>query len=470
MLGLLVCSASLAMPVAGSSATGLRAGGPSASSVVPGDDWLIETPESHGMDPAILDQARTYAFTPDRNTQGVVVVHGGAIVAEWYAPGADSDSWGASWSVGKSFASALIGIAISEGKIPSVDVPMTTYFPEWAGTPRQSITLRHVLHMETGLDWLEDYDPSSFATSNIVAMVANQPDQLAYAASIAAAVAPGTWFNYSSGNSMLLSGVIEKATGMSAGDYARTKLLDPIGIHKLDWWKDAAGHTLTYCCVDTSSRNFARFGLLYLRGGTWGSTQVVPSSWVNASITDSAASYSGYGYQWWLDMSGYGSLPPFFSARGFDGQFIYVIPSLDLVVVRNGTYVKSPCPPVADPDLFVYYPPAGLVPGQGTVGPSIWDDQDFLGPIVDSFTAAPLAVRGSGIASANRRAGPAGDPSGLSASAAAAQATPPAPCPATSPSSTTTSVPASAGSSTTASSPGGSGAASGVVAVPRFTG
>jgi hypothetical protein len=188
---------------------------------------------------------------------------------------------------------------------------------------------------------------------------------------------------------MLLSGVLQKATGLSTEAYAHQVLFGQVGIGQVQWWQDAAGHTLTYCCLDTTSRDFARFGLLYLRDGAWGAEQVVPASWVHDSITDTAQSYGGYGYQWWLDPNGSGTVPPYFSARGHDGQFIYVIPSLDLVVVRNGTYVKSPCPPVADPSLLFYYPPSGLVPGQGTTPPDSWSDEEFLAPIVASITGAP---------------------------------------------------------------------------------
>jgi CubicO group peptidase (beta-lactamase class C family) len=352
---------------------------------VPGDEWQVEAPEAHGMDPAVLAGARDYAFADGMHTQGVVVVRDGVIVSEWYADGAGPDSWAASWSMAKSVTSALIGIAIDEGKIPSVDEPMTTYFPEWEGTGREGITLRHVLRMESGLDWDENYDPTSVGESEIIQMVLGQLDELAYAASRPAEVPPGTRWNYSSGDSMLLSKVLEQATGMPADEYAREKLIDPIGMEQVEWWRDARQHTLTYCCFDATSRDFARFGLLYLNGGRWGDEQVVPSSWVDDSLVGSEASGGIYGYQWWLDN---GDQPPFlaFSAQGHNGQFIYVIPSLDLVVVRNGTYVKSPCAPIADPNLLSHYPSDGLVPGQGTIGPDRWSDADFLQPIVDSIT------------------------------------------------------------------------------------
>ncbi len=348
--------------------------------------WVVEAPEEHGLDPATLEQARTYAFADGKNTQGVVVVRDGVIVAEWYADGAGPDSWVASWSVAKSFTSATVGIAIEEGLIPGVDEPMTTWYPAFAGTEREDMTLRDVLQMGSGLDWVEDYDPASAAESDIIRMVTGERDELAYAASQPPEVAPGSRFSYSSGDTMLLSGVIEQATGMPADAYATDVLFEPLGLDRAEWWRDGAGHTLTYCCFDSTSRDFARFGQLYLQGGRWGDRQVVPEQWVDDSLVPSDASEEAgdpYGYQWWLGEPE-GIDEDVFAAVGHDGQWIYVIPGLDMVVVRNGTYVKNPGPPVADPNLFPVYPSDGLVAGQGTSPPDDWDTSEFLGPILAS--------------------------------------------------------------------------------------
>jgi CubicO group peptidase (beta-lactamase class C family) len=348
--------------------------------VVPGADWVVADPADHGIDPAGLEEARAYAFAPDRETQGVVVVHEGEIVAEWYADGADADSWAASWSMAKSFTSAVVGIAVDEGHIGGVEESMATYLPEWAGTDHEAITIRDVLQMSSGLDWVEDYVGSG-ESSDIVRAVTGETDHLAFAAGQPVAVAPGTRWAYSSGDTMLLSGVIEAATGRPLDDYATEVLLDPIGIDQVDWWRDLAGHTLGYCCLDMPSRDFARLGLLYARDGRWGDQQVVPEAWVEESLVAAEASDGAYGYQWWLG-DPEGVPEDSFSANGHDGQFIYVVPSLDLVVVRNGTYAKDPGPPVADPTLFSKYPSDGLVPGRGTVPPDEWDAGAFLGPIV----------------------------------------------------------------------------------------
>lgn len=149
----------------------------------------------------------------------------------------------------KSFTSALIGIAIDDGLLSGVDQRLADFFPEWRGTTREAITLRDVLWMSSGLAWDEDYTPDD--VSDIIQMIVLERDHVAYAASRPLAVEPGTRFSYSSGDTMLLSGLLEAATGGTAEAYAQRKLFGPIGMGPVEWWRDASGHTVTYCCLDT---------------------------------------------------------------------------------------------------------------------------------------------------------------------------------------------------------------------------
>ncbi len=190
---------------------------------------------------------------------------------------------------------------------------------------------------------------------------------------------------------MLLSGVLQQATGMSAADYAQQELFGPLDMTPLDWWQDAAGHTLTYCCIDTTSRDFARFGQLYLDGGRWGDEQVVPEAWITESLTAGAHHVAVR-----LPVVAHGRHRRGSLAMGFDVQRIYVMPDLDLVVVRNGTYVKDPGPPVADPNLFGVYPPGGFVPGRGTAPPNDWNDDAFLTPIIEALDVLDAGGRSRG--------------------------------------------------------------------------
>lgn len=349
----------------------------------PAPEWEVRSPEEQGLRASGLDAALDYAFRPEKNTQGVVIIRGRAIVAERYEEGRDAGSFGASWSVAKSFASAVIGIAIEHGYIPSVDVPLTDYYPDWADTPKAEIRLRHVLQMASGLAWTEDYESSEAETSDVIQMVLSA-DALEYASSVPSMHAPGTVFNYSSGDTMLVSGVLEQATGMSAAEFAARELFSKIGMTKVDWWRDTASHTLTYCCLDTSARDFAKFGLLFLERGEWNGKRIISEAWIDDSLRASPSD-PGYGYFFWLVGATTPELPAdTFAAHGVDDQHIYVIPSLDLVVVRNGHYDKHPGEPVADPNLFAVYPSFGLVPGAGTKPADSWSDTEFLAPIVQA--------------------------------------------------------------------------------------
>jgi CubicO group peptidase (beta-lactamase class C family) len=355
-----------------------------ANRVWPLDGWRVEKAQDHGMSEVVLERARAYAFRPENHTQGVVIVRHGVIVGEWYEPGRDASSFAASWSVAKSFTSALVGIAIGEGLIDGTDVPMTTFVPGWQGSDKASMTLGDVLAMASGLDWTEDYSVFQKDLSDIAILASQTADQLDYVTRKDLGHPPGTTFNYSSGDTMLLSRVLEVATGMRAADYAQQALFGPIGMTPVEWWRDVPGHTLTYCCIDTPTRELAKFGLLYARGGLWGERQVVPTGWVRESTSAKVASV--YGYQWWLDTDAFWPLAKdVFMARGFDGQYVYVSPSLDLVVVRSGHYDKFQGPAIADPNLFSRYPAAGLGNGLGTIPPGGWNDTEFFRTILESI-------------------------------------------------------------------------------------
>lgn len=358
----------------------------------PGADWSVESPVVHGMNPVLLDRARAYAMVPARNTQAVVVVRHGVIVAEWYAPDRDRSSFAGSWSSAKSVAATVIGLAIDRGDVAGVDASMASFYPDWSGTAKEDMSLRHVLTMTSGLDWTESFVVDPTNTSDLAVLASSARDQLGYVLAKPLAVRPGTRHEYSSADSMMLSGVIEAAVGRSFADYAQEVLFAPLGMTQTEWWSDAVGHTLTYCCVDAPSRDFARFGLLWARGGRWRDRQMLSSAYVHDALTSvvtdgpDGPTTHGYGFQWWLSGGGFQRYAAdAFQARGYDGQYIYVYPTLDLVVVRNGRYTKDPGPPIADPNLFARYPAAGLGNGRGTVPPDQWDETLFLDAIVGSI-------------------------------------------------------------------------------------
>ncbi|MEM9255291.1 MAG: serine hydrolase [Pseudomonadota bacterium] len=348
----------------------------------PVDTWQTASPESQSMDAAVLDGAFDYAFRSEKFTQAVVVIKNGLIVAERYADERDADSFATSWSVAKSFTSALIGIAVRDGLIGDINVSMAEFIPEWQGTDKADITLRHVLMMSSGLDWDESYNPDG-GLSDIIQMIVLTEDQLAYAVARPLRHPPGTVFNYSSGQTLLMSAVLESVTGMSVDAYAQQKLFSPLGMSPVEWWQDATRRTALFCCLDTPVRQFAKFGLLYARGGEWNGEQLVPAQWVSDSSTPNDV-FDGYGYQWWLS-DALGEEHRYFSGRGHDGQYVYIFPQYDLVVVRNGWYDKFEGEPVADPYLWPLLPSDGRIPMLGTIPPDNWNDVEFLTPVIQSI-------------------------------------------------------------------------------------
>lgn len=312
------------------------------------------------MDKEGLDSAMDYAFRSGRNTQGVVIVRHGVIVAERYASEEDEQSLATSWSTGKSIASAIIGIAVDEGLISSIDDPAAHYLPEWKDTGREAVTIRALLEMRSGLVRQEGSE-----TNNIYA---NGGNQLAFSLDRIIGEAPRTRWVYRNEDSMLLAGIIENATGMSVGEYAEEHLFSKIGMKAL-WWTDTAGHALTYCCVDATSRDFARFGLLFARGGKWMDEQIVSESWVEESTTVPEGN-NYYALQWWV-FSEWGAIV----AIGLHTNNIWVYPDIDLVVVRNSFYTRIGSRLVRTEDNYHYTKP-----------PETWDSNRFLGYILGAVS------------------------------------------------------------------------------------
>ena len=337
------------------------------SSTFPGASWQIYTAADLGVAQSGVTAALDYAFADGRNTQGVVIVKNGVIVGERYAEGSSADTMATSWSTGKSFASTLIGIAVDEGLIGSIDEPAENYLPPWVNTDREAISVRAILEMRSGLG-LASNDPTDSA---IYVDGGTNGDQLAYALDRVPASTPRTdnWV-YQNSDSMLLSGIIENATGQNVLDYADVKLFSKIGM-TATWWTDQAGHALTYCCIDATSRGFARFGLLIARGGKWGNTQVVSKTWVDEATAESVTvtADKSYGLQWWINPE----LDYFYSA-GASKNHIYIFPQHDLVLVRNSTYRKTGDSTMRTGSNWHY-----------TDNPNSWSDADFVSYVVDAI-------------------------------------------------------------------------------------
>lgn len=273
-------------------------------------------------------------------THALLIVQGGRIVHEQYGEGFGPEMTYPSWSKAKSITHALVGIAAGDGRI---DVGAPADVPEWrgAGDPRGAITLDQLLRMSSGLKWLEEYLPDQ--PSDVIAMLFGEgkDDVAGFAASAPLAHPPGAFWYYSSGTTNIVARALARAIDAFGDDFEafmRTRLFEPIGmaspVPKFDTAGTFIGSSFCFC----TARDFARFGLLYLRDGVWDGRRILPEGWVDYARTPTsqqpgaAESDGRYGAHWWLDLGGAGS----FSANGYDGQNTLCVPDLDMVLVRHG--------------------------------------------------------------------------------------------------------------------------------------
>jgi len=305
--------------------------------------WPTGTlPAGAGVE-ALVDEMIT---TPDRygTSYAVLVVHGGRIVAERYA-GALPNWVGdpipvtpetplLSWSMAKSMLHASVGILVGDGRL---DLGAADPVPEWRDDRRSEIRLPDLLAMRDGLAWNEDYVDAG--GSQVIEMLfgSGSDDVGAFARGRPAAVPPDTRFNYSSGTSNVISGIVADVVGRGDGtvDFLRDRLFDPVGMISASPTLDPTGLWVASSYVHATARDFARFGLLYLRDGVWDGTRVLPAGWVDTARTLRSVDPDdgrGYGWQWWVTGDEHGT----FWANGYEGQSILVCPACDLVAVRIG--------------------------------------------------------------------------------------------------------------------------------------
>jgi len=272
-------------------------------------------------------------------THALLIVRQGCLVAERYADGFGPDVSCPSWSMAKSITHALIGLIVGGG---ALDVHASADVPEWggAGDPRGAITLDQLLRMSSGLAFIEEYIPE--VPSDVIEMLfgKGKDDVAAFAAAFPSAHPPGSHFYYSSGTSNIVSRCAARAIGAFGADFEafmRRRLFDPLGMASAKPRFDAAGTFIGSSFCFATPRDFARFGLLYLRGGLWDGGRLLPQGWVDYARTPTFQHPGGdadgpYGAHWWLDLAGPGT----FSANGYDGQYIILCPDRDLIIVRHG--------------------------------------------------------------------------------------------------------------------------------------
>ncbi|MEE4362280.1 MAG: serine hydrolase [Pseudomonadales bacterium] len=262
---------------------------------------------------------------------GLIAVRDGEVRFERYGLGNDRRSRWISFSVAKSVSSMMLGAAIQDGYIRSVDDPVTDYLPQLRGTAYGRTRIRDVLHMSSGVGWNEDYaDPASDVSR---AGGLNALALYAYLDALPATNAPGAVFNYNTGETNLIGGILRAAVGDNLAHYTSRKLWRPFMESDATWMADGAYEVeLGGCCINATLRDYARIGQFALDDGVLpDGTRVLPEGWMKASTTPSPA-YDGYGYQWWLLPDGN------FAALGIFGQMIWISPATRTIIAAHGAW------------------------------------------------------------------------------------------------------------------------------------
>lgn len=300
--------------------------------VAPEFQWKTAAPEDYGLSASVIDDL--HSRYPSLPVLSAVIYRDGHLLDEYYTDGYDENSTFILNSASKSVTSALIGIAIDQGLIESVDTPIATYFPQLQSSadPRaQEITIRHLLTHTPGFSSTDDDNWNSWRSSNNwVDYVLSQP----------ITAQPGTTFRYFTGNTHLLSTILQQVSGMTAYEFAMEYLFRPLGIEDVTCDADPQGISDGGNGFHLSARDMVKLGQLFLDGGVYQGRQIISSQWIAESTSLQFQRNSGsanYGYQWWVRTFGDSAYPAFF-AQGHAGQYIFVVPALSLVVTMTSDY------------------------------------------------------------------------------------------------------------------------------------
>jgi CubicO group peptidase (beta-lactamase class C family) len=298
----------------------------------PQAQWQVKSPEELAVDEKAVNKLFDLSFN-DSATQAVVLIKDGFLIGERYANGFEKSSYGTSWSMAKSIYASLIGIAIDRGEISSLDDRVGLYL-DYFNDERAEISIRDILNMSSGLEMPDHEHENMFFSS----------DHLAYARAVGVEKPANQKFEYNNVNSMLLADILEKASGKKADVLLRERVLNKIGMTDVTLWRDAAGNPLTYCCIDSTARQFSRFGLLFARDGKWNDEQIISRDFINQTFTrvwtdlesSTINQLRGYSLHWWNSRDDDQAV--IFNASGKFGQYIFVDRENDLVFTRITKY------------------------------------------------------------------------------------------------------------------------------------
>lgn len=328
------------------------------------DTAFLNTPVPRGSGPTTELPYGTDAELPDgvmpwindRSVTALVVLKDGAIVHESYYKGTAPEDLRISWSVAKSYLSALFGVLLEEGVIGSIDDPVTQYAPALIGGAYEMATIRNVLNMASGVTFDEEYlDPKSDINrmGRVIALGGSMDD---FAAAISESfTTPGAEWKYVSIDTHILSMVVRGATGRPIAELLSEKIIVPMGLEYEPYYlTDGFGTAFVLGGLNLTTRDYARMGQMFLQNGNYNGTQIVPRDWVAASTVPSAptaAGAIGYGYQWWIPQ---GAQEGEFMARGIYGQYVYINRTRGVVIATNAADRKFREEGVADLNVAIF--------------------------------------------------------------------------------------------------------------------
>ena len=305
----------------------------------------LPTNLTHTLPESFKSGEKTYntsEFIERTLTTGLLVIHKDTIIFEQYFNGLTPETTHISWSMAKSFISGMIGIAIHDGLIESIQDPITKYLPQLKESGYNEVKIKDILQMSSGVGFNEDYADFNSDINRFGRYFALGQSFEKFAMTLKNARPPGTFNHYVSIDTQVLGMLLKKVTGKTITEYMKEKIWDPMGMeHDAQWIIDADEMEMALGGLNATLRDYAKFGLLYLKNGDWFGQQIVPKDWIQQSINidsphlqpgenDLSSSDQGYGFQWWIPQKADGA----FFASGIYNQHIYIQPNRDVVVVK----------------------------------------------------------------------------------------------------------------------------------------
>lgn len=280
-------------------------------------------------------------YMTDQHTAGLVILQDGKIRFERYGQDFDAEGRWTSFSVAKSFTSTLVGAAVQDGYIKSLEDKVSQYIPDLRGSAYDDVTIRQLLTMSSGVRWNEDYeDPEAdVAKFNNAKADPGMDATVSYMRKLPRAHPPGIVWHYNTGETNLIGVLVSSATGKPLAQYLQDAIWHPAGMAATaTWLQGKTGHEIAGCCLQAATRDFARFGLFVLANGKVGDKQIVPEDWFPQAIRkqmDIGVPGKGYGFQWWTYDDGA------VAAQGIFGQGIFVDPQRHLVIASNSNWTRA---------------------------------------------------------------------------------------------------------------------------------